>query len=376
MSTAIAELVKNFVSPPTSNEPDWRDAIGEQKRIEAEASLKLKQLGGKAIPYLFDEFDREKVRDLVYSLGSVAIIPLCAELLNRQERPEALQHGLTVLRVLTKEHELDEEHVKHIRALCLPLLQNAHEAQIYTDAALILGKTEKGKGVSENSPVFSPLMQLFETGTPKQQRAAVSILGHLGDPRAAEPLRTRLSEVATEFPSDDVALDYRKGLIFALGFLKDVQAVDVLIQLVHCSHLELHDAAAIALGLIGNPQAVEPLLQLLTETVDDLESWEGGELSTMEVQLCQSLITALGRLKDGRAVDPLISLLDGKHPVLFKKIKWYLPFALNEIGDFRAIDPLITFIQKQKYGFDSLSRALENFPVPAIRNQSHIFAFE
>jgi HEAT repeat protein len=53
------------------------------------------------------------------------------------------------------------------------------------------------------------------------------------------------------------------------------------------------------------------------------------------------IIYALGEIKDPRAVEPLVSLLNDKN----NEIRWMAALALGEIGDIRTIDPLKTSLK-------------------------------
>lgn len=78
----------------------------------------------------------------------------------------------------------------------------------------------------------------------------------------------------------------------ALSKMKDVRAVDPLIQILNDEDPEVRSSAAIILGDIGDKKAVEPLIQALKDT----------EARTRAV-------TALGKIGDVRAVEPLTRTL-------------------------------------------------------------------
>ena len=58
--------------------------------------------------------------------------------------------------------------------------------------------------------------------------------------------------------------------------------------------------------------------------------------------------SALGRIGDSRAVNPLIVALDDQH-----RVREIVALALGEIGDSRAVDPLITSLGDENWGVRS-----------------------
>ncbi|NWF71155.1 MAG: HEAT repeat domain-containing protein [Chloroflexi bacterium] len=88
---------------------------------------------------------------------------------------------------------------------------------------------------------------------------------------------------------------------------------------------EKRRTAVMKLGMLGGDQAVRALIRALTNEHEDLIV--RGRAALM-----------LGKLRDTRAVDPLIDALDApgfQTPV-------YAAQALGEIGDKRALAPLLT----------------------------------
>ena len=123
----------------------------------------------------------------------------------------------------------------------------------------------------------------------KVRAAAADALGHLGDPRAVEPLVATLGD-------DDMHV--REAAAGALGHLGDPRAVDSLAAIL-CD-TDVLDAAFSALVTIG-----APCVPALVATLKD-----------DKFSVRTDAAKALGQIGDARAVEPLIATLrDSKEPV-------------------------------------------------------------
>lgn len=105
-----------------------------------------------------------------------------------------------------------------------------------------------------------------------------------------------------------------QGLIKALGYEKDAT---------------VRVEAVRALGKIRDSRAVEPLINALRDS---------------DVNVCKEVIEALGILRDARAVEPLIGELKDSNEFRCR----LATVALGKIGDPRAVKPLIALL-KRKY---------------------------
>jgi HEAT repeat protein len=144
---------------------------------------------------------------------------------------------------------------------------------------------------------------------------AAEALAKIGPP-AVEPLITALSH-----PNDDV----RWKAAIALGEIGDVRATDPLIDLLKDSDRFIKGRAAYALGKIGSP-AVVPLITAL-ETGDGSLRW--------------GAVIALGKIRDERAIRPLIQALGDR----YENVRSEAIAALGLFGD--AIrDPLLEAMQQ------------------------------
>ena len=173
------------------------------------------------------------------------------------------------------------------------------------------------------------------------RREAVITLGEMGDERCVEPLARALRdgdwqvrEVAIEAmgqvgsPAVETLLkllrdwEVRKYAIAALGKIRDERVLDPL--MLQLRNDEFKDDAIDALVVLGEP-SVERLI---------------GALRDKDENVRKCAVLALGRIKSGEAIDPLIEMLGDKD--------WFTRLtaaaALESIGDERgreAIQPLL-----------------------------------
>ncbi len=135
--------------------------------------------------------------------------------------------------------------------------------------------------------------------TQRQRRARVAmILGYIGGPRATDALLAALQD-----QSGGVRLMAAK----ALGAIGDERAIEPLITLLLRDYFFIGSAIADTLAQFGEP-AVLPLLNLLPR-LGLLERQRG-------VVVQRWIFEVLGKLKDQRAIPPLLKLLNHQDPVL------------------------------------------------------------
>jgi len=190
-------------------------------------------------------------------------------------------------------------------------------------------------------------------------------LGESKDPRAFEPLMTALG-------FDDPS--YRDFAAKALGELRDPRAVEPLIKML-TDESDVRGAAARALGELGDRRAVEPLIKVITADylalIIDIARASGSktvkeEKSIRENFLRRDAMTALGKLWDPRAVEPIIKVLADNNEGVVRQafgqslsggyagligpigplreaavLRRFAVRALGELGDPRAVEPLI-----------------------------------
>ncbi len=126
----------------------------------------------------------------------------------------------------------------------------------------------------------------------------------------------------------------------ALGKLKDPKAIDQLIQAFNDINKFVRLSALESLVEIGEP-AVPALINALRDT---------------NLYVRQYSVEVLGRIKDQRAVDPLINALkDADYP----EVQYSLTKALGELGNPKAIEPLMWVVHNKFYYFVDIRGAAE-----------------
>jgi hypothetical protein len=174
-------------------------------------------------------------------------------------------------------------------------------------------------------------------------------------------------EVLVEALKDENS-SVRESAAYALGELKDPRAVEPLIEALKDKEWKVRDRAAIALGVLRDPQAVGPLIEALRDGDSDVRksaawalekinpNWREtkeakkwisvfiSDLKDNNSYVRKSTAIALGKLKDPRAVEPLIEALKDK----YWEVRESAAYALGEIKDPRAVEPLIEALKDEK----------------------------
>jgi HEAT repeat protein len=178
------------------------------------------------------------------------------------------------------------------------------------------------------------------------QEAAAWALGQISDARAVAPLvgalwdaPMRIREAAAQAlkslgwqPGNDTERtlaaiarhDFQE--VVSLG----AAAVDTLIAMLRGSDEGVRQIVAQALGKIRDTRAVEPLLAMLKDE---------NESVAMRIIASQ----ALAEIGDTRAVEALLAMLKDENAFLPMRIK--ATQALGKIGDTRAVEPLVAVIE-------------------------------
>jgi HEAT repeat protein len=137
----------------------------------------------------------------------------------------------------------------------------------------------------------------------------------------------------------------RKYTMRALAQIKDIRAVEPLINALNDKDPDVRSEAIEALGEIGDPRAFEPLMALLKKNLpvksDRQPEWF-------------YIINALGALGDKRAAEPLFNLLKDDN---IKKRELALE-SLVTLKDPRAVEPLIEALKIDDYFGDFIAPQL------------------
>ena len=192
---------------------------------------------------------------------------------------------------------------------------------------------------SQTTALDSLMRQLKHTD-PQVRMAAIWALRDKHDARAVEPLIAVLK--------NDKDTRTRCSASIALGFLKDRRAVEPLILALRDKRIR--EAASDGLSMIGDVRAVEPLIALLKDSGFYGEDF----LSRMGTIAVEPLIASLqdksirlpamrilGRIRDARAVEPLLAMMKNKDP----DVRMTAAEALGETKDVRAVEPLIALLK-------------------------------
>lgn len=145
----------------------------------------------------------------------------------------------------------------------------------------------------------------------------------------------------------------------ALGKIKDIRAVESLIQALKDDDMHVREKAAEALGRIGDKRATELLIRAREEDED------------YDVRI--DATEALGRIGDKRAIEPLIQDLNDKSNSI--EVRFGAAWALGKIGE---VGPLIEFLnhdnpsvsQAAAYAFREMGEPSVEPLIQALKNKT------
>lgn len=210
-------------------------------------------------------------------------------------------------------------------------------------AATVLGHIGDKRAVE-------PLSTLLKDPESGVRRATVYALGLIGDKRATGPLTQKLNDSTYPVPADDV--------IWALGKIKDETAVSVILERLTDENAVIRARAAIALGEIGAVTAVNSLIEALQDEERIVRSSALQALGMIEDErailallgalqsesLRSGAIDALVKVEDVRALEALTELLTADDSY----DRYQAALALAKKGDKRAVDPLIEELKEDE----------------------------
>jgi arylsulfatase A-like enzyme len=165
-----------------------------------------------------------------------------------------------------------------------------------------------------------PLLKLLldETAETATRSEAARLLGKLADPETSDRLFA-----ATRSPDAWVAAE----AAIALGRLFDARAAPLLRRLIASEDPGIRSRAAVSLGRLREPAAIPSLIDAL---------WLAPNLYERE-----EAVRWLGRLRDARALEPLLEILPEPHT------RHLVVVALGELGDLRALAPLTRVLETE-----------------------------
>lgn len=176
---------------------------------------------------------------------------------------------------------------------------------------------------------ISKMITLLKTGDISLKRGIVDAMGKLKDKRVVDTLISMLE-------ADDPHL--KSGIINTLGKLKDKRAVDPLLSILGMKDYFLKPKVIMALGELGDQKALSFLLDLLKSKDDRLRN---------------AAILALSNIPSDMSVTPLIAFLKDSN----KNTRVCAVSVLGELGNARAVKPL-TEVLNDPYAYIRKEAAL------------------
>ncbi|MEP6913041.1 MAG: HEAT repeat domain-containing protein [bacterium] len=217
----------------------------------------------------------------------------------------------------------------------IAILRDEH-SRMRGEAARTLGKIGDLHAVE-------PLMAALKDADEEVSYQSVAALGHLKDPRPVEVLISMLGNQPTMAAGDLGAQLRKENLIEALGEIGDPRAFDEISKILNDKRPEFRKEAATALGKIKDARAVEPLILML----------KTDENSSVR----REAAAALGHIPDHRAVESLIATLIEEKPKLRKDPNapssfYSCTIALSKMKAPESIEPLISILEDSVKHFD------------------------
>jgi HEAT repeat protein/Fe-S cluster biogenesis protein NfuA len=178
-------------------------------------------------------------------------------------------------------------------------------------------------------PAVKPLIAVLQSEDQYTCNYAAWTLGVIGDDRAVEPLIEALN---------DTRRSLRRNVARALLVMADPRAIDPLISALEDPCLEVRRLAVRALGSFGGARVVEALL-----------NYQSSHKFSDEI-----IVDALTKIGQS-AVEPLTNALTSEH----YSVVGVTAAALGKIRDPRALEPLVSALQKKMH--PEIANALELF---------------
>jgi len=196
-------------------------------------------------------------------------------------------------------------------------------------AAEALGKTRDPKAI----PVL--LERLRKSESVEMAKAAARALRHFDDPQVTHALIQATTD-------KNISASVRAAAVESLGDIGDPEVVDTLISILEESSTKpyptLDDAPRIeiarALGRIGDPKAIEPLIRTLQK-----------EREWTKLGIREAIIDALGNFRDPQVTDALVGALSMDYHTAVAAAK-----TLKKLRDRRAVEPLIRRLEDKQSG--------------------------
>jgi hypothetical protein len=178
-------------------------------------------------------------------------------------------------------------------------------------------------------------------------------------------------ELVTNLNRTDTDLEVRYRAAIALGVIGNTRGIAPLENcLLHCGNPKIRIQAALALGQIGNAISVRSLMSVLANDngITEVDSFLSEKLeydpgsinylfqkieyNTVKTNIAVRFVSvrsavadALGKIKDKRAIDPLIAVINGRE---YEIARESAATALSLLGDQRVVPDLCKVIIQDK----------------------------
>ncbi len=349
---------------------------------------------------------------VAWGLGSMALTEIIIRI-----RLDKLQHSADPwIRKWAAESLCGRGETRVVAPLVSALNDNNPEVRVA--AANSLGQVRDARAVE-------PLIAVLSDNDSTVRRAAIWALGEIRDARAGTPLLAALKDNdmrvrrataralgTIKFVQavesliallNDKEWEVRVTAAKALGSLKDPRAIETLVVALQDGDFDVLSAAGAALKRLDyRPTTDEQRAALLVATHD----WDGivplqrdfrsgfrgknpappvvdqkrdDEIKLQKLAVKPLLVAlsshhhgddgvrmqaaeTLGKIKDGRAVEPLVAALQDSE----LRVRRAAALALSEFHDTRAIGPLIQTLRREDWGYWSTMEALAKIGAPAL----------
>lgn len=195
------------------------------------------------------------------------------------------------------------------------------------------------------------LLKAIETREPEMMEQRLRAMSLLGDLLLREPHEDGVTGLLN-CVRQDRSIRCITHAVSILGRIKALEGVPVLIDVLLATHIDVYDHpptaqfiqtdeslrlrcnAAMALGKIRDERAIVPLMSILNDRAENY-------------RLRLAAAETLGRIGDEYVVKPLIDILiDEREKSLY--LKESVVKALGLLGDIRAIEPLIDMLESKR----------------------------
>ena len=265
--------------------------------------------------------ERYQAAELLGQIGDLNAVP---ELLNAYETRKGFL-GVPIIEAVGEilgRTSPNDDNSREIYSRAVDTLIEAVQDDMADDdaravAAEALGKSRDPKAI----PVLTK--QLLVGFSTKVLKACARALRHFNDPEVAHAL----IRVAT---NKKLSENLRQAAVESLGDIRNPQAVDTLIRILEdrSDNSQIRIEAARALGRTDDAKAIEPMIRTL-------ESERGSVAGTVG----EAIAKALGAFRDPRVTDALVKALAREYHIARGASE-----SLKKLRDRRAVEPLIRLV--------------------------------